>query len=120
MGFAGYDTWKLRSDLDEFPPQEEPPVENDDELQFVYQELADLKAAILKASCHQEEDADFDGERYVDQSTFHLTFSRRAFDELLEALGIESKAMQSDLEAFKEASELLDASLKRDLEEEIE
>ena len=101
--FAGYDNWKLRSDLDD-GPRYEPPVDEPDELELVHQELDDLKAAVLKASCHQETDADFDGERYVDQSTYHLTFSRRAFDELLGALGIASKANQSDLDAFNAAS----------------
>ena len=97
-----YDHWKTTNPDDEFLGPK--PVDEPDELELVYRELDDLKAAVLKASCHQEEDADFDGERYVDQSTFHLTFSRRAFDELLGALGIESKAMQSDLEAFNEAA----------------
>lgn len=106
MGFAGYDNWKLRSDLDEFPPQEEPPVESD-ELEIVHQELADLKAAVLGClSAEFEEDAELDEGRWVDRSTVLLTFSMRRFEDLVDALGIRVGAKLNDLQAFKSAAQL--------------
>ena len=93
-----YDSWKARNPDDEFLGPR--PVDEPDELELVHRELHNLREAVLNCTAHVEEDADFDGERYVNQSTYHLAFSRRAFLALLDALGIEAKTGQSDIDAF--------------------
>lgn len=96
---AGLDNWITRED----PQHGEPPVDETTELELVYEQLHALQDAIFQARADREEDADFDGERWIDRSTFTLTFSGRQFDELLGVLGIEAKPGQSDNQAFNEA-----------------
>lgn len=101
--FAGYDNWKLRSDLDD-GPQGEPAVGGPTELELVYENLRTLREALLGCIAFRtEEDADYDEGGWRNTSTYHLTFNRPGFEDLLNALDLPERPGQSFEDVFNEA-----------------
>jgi hypothetical protein len=97
---AGLDSWITREE----PQHGEPPVDGPDELELVYEDLHTLRTAILNCHVSMEEDGEYIEGRLVDLTQYQLTFSKRGFWALMDAIGIEQKPGQRDFDAFKAAT----------------